>query len=86
MFITGGQGYYTKDGQQKSRSGDFLILVSAEELPLDKDNFRACVVKTHLEQCGCWMMGSCVIQGRKFTLSGGLRGGRSDDDCSEGCL
>ena len=70
MFIEGGQGYYKRSGEQASRPGSFLILVSCDELPLNKDNFRACVVRTHLEQCGHWMMGRAMIQGKKFTLSG----------------
>ena len=70
MFITGGQRSYTRSGEQKRGSGSFVILVSCDELPLNKDNFRACVVRMHMEQCGHWVMGNAMIQGKRFTLSG----------------
>ena len=70
MFISGGQACYTRSGEQRSRLGDFLILVSCDELPLGSDNFRACVVRTHLEQFGCWMMGRCKVRGTEVVLSG----------------
>ena len=69
MFITPIRMKYV-GSEQHTTSGMFFCLVSTDALPLDKDNFRGVVVRTHLEQCGHWMMGNASICGQRFTLSG----------------
>jgi len=70
MFIDNVKTYYTKDGEQRTTSGQFLCLLSCDDLPIGPDNFRGIIVATKLSQFGHWMMGSCKIEGHKLTLSG----------------
>lgn len=67
MFIQPCPHGYTKDDEQYTGPGPFLILIQS---PCQGDAMKGVVRSVKLTQFGPWMMGSTTIGGEKITLSG----------------
>lgn len=72
MYLTRGNGYYHKSGEQRTQRASFLILVQPERGPgtVSRDNTYAIVRKVALRQLGHFMMGRANIAGKRESVSG----------------
>ena len=68
MYLDNSGGYYTSDGEQHSRRGRFLILMSLRGG--DCNDIRGIVRKVALRQLGHWMMGRVRIGREWYSVSG----------------
>ena len=82
MYIESTTRYY-KGSEQCIRAARFLCLVQSKDRSCGRENFRACVSRVALQQCGHWMMGRARVGKNWYTVSGSYGGDGLTMDVSE---